>query len=162
MSDLNKAIRAAAYTVDRDKLHAALAVVLDRHVHTGDDDVYIGPKVFWRCSQCGGLGGRWCDEVSAIARVLGVSGEDRPEPPPAPERQWAVEHPDVRLSVHRSEWSVLYTLSKLPGGRIVVRDAPDQPWRPETACLCGSAKPEVGHLDGCPDTSEAVTPEGTP
>lgn len=87
-----------------------------------------------------------------------LSGEGRSEPTPAPREQWAVEHPKVNLSAHNSPHSVLYTLSKLPGGRIVVRDAPDQPWRPETRCLCGESKPADRHYTGCPDTSEVVNP----
>lgn len=144
------------------RFEAAFAAVLDLHKPQPiDSDEPAGPQF---CPSC--IDDREpfadypCPTIRALAKELRVSGEGRSEPTPAPRRQWAVEHPDVITTAHNSEWSVLYTLSKLPGGRIVVRDAPDQPWRSETACLCVTV-PDTGHYAGCPDTSEVVTPEGT-
>ncbi len=81
-----------------------------------------------------------------IADELAVSWEDTA---PASQRQWAVQHPTVQLTPHHSEHAVLYTLSRLPGGTLVVRDGPDQPWRPETGCVCITV-PDTGHYAGCP------------
>jgi hypothetical protein len=76
---------------------------------------------------------------------------------PAPRQQWAVEHPDIITTAHNSEHSTLYTLSKLPGGVIVTRPGPDQPWTVETECMCVTV-PDTGHYAGCPAAlSEAPT-----
>lgn len=72
------------------------------------------------------------------------------EDTPADTQQWAVRHPDVSLSIHRSPHSVLYTASKLPGGVIVTRASDQDEWRDETDCLCGDSKPADRHYEACP------------
>ena len=91
-----------------------------------------------------------------IADSLGVSSQDTPPPP---RRQWAVQHPQVITTAHDSEWSALYTLSKLPGGVLVTRDHPDEPWRPETECVCITV-PDTGHYAGCPEVPVSTDTDG--
>jgi hypothetical protein len=108
----------------------------------------------------------WCDGCgkhvphgAKAARALSaVSSQDTPPPP---RRQWAVQHPSVITTAHNSEWSALYTLSRLPGGVLVTRDHPDQPWRPETECVCVTV-PDTGHYAGCPAALPSVStdPDG--
>ena len=99
----------------------------------------------------------------AVVTTLAVHDEDQAAAlvlRSEPEQEWAVDHPEVRLSVHRSGWSVLFTLSKLPGGRIVTRRGPGEPWTPETACLCGE-RGDQPHYFGCPKrVAEWSTPNG--
>jgi hypothetical protein len=79
------------------------------------------------------------------------SGGASPTPTAEPRQQWAVQHPSVRTTAHNSPWSTLYTLSKLPGGTIVTRHSPDQPWTPTTECMCGGQRrDDGGHFVGCP------------
>ncbi|MGW4114794.1 hypothetical protein ACWEFJ_28300 [Actinosynnema sp. NPDC004786] len=48
------------------QLRARLDAVRALHVHTRNDNWYIGPKVLWMCSQCGAVADRWCDTVRAL------------------------------------------------------------------------------------------------
>ncbi len=91
-------------------------------------------------------------------RATALRGEhrDTDTTPTPPACQWAVRHPDVDLTVHRSPHSVLYTASKVPGGVIVTRMAGQEEWVPETKCLCGDRKPADRHFAGCPDTTPPV------
>lgn len=93
MSDLCKAIRAEletnywrasrANSIAADRGARAILSTLDLHTHT---DVPGLPMR--QCAACGLVSrDQWCDTVNAIADDLGVSGEDRSEPTPAP-RQW--------------------------------------------------------------------------
>lgn len=65
-------------------------------------------------------------------------------------QQWAVQHPEVLLSVHTSRNAALYTLSKLPGGVLVTRmsNEDDDAWAPETV-------PAVVDVE-LPEPAEAV------
>lgn len=94
-----------------------------------------------------------------LAGALGVTGVSSQDTPPPPRRQWAVQHPKVITTAHNSEWSALYTLSKLPGGVLVTRDHPGQPWRPETECVCITV-PDTGHYAGCPAAPVSTDTDG--
>ncbi|MGW4114793.1 hypothetical protein ACWEFJ_28295 [Actinosynnema sp. NPDC004786] len=126
-------------------------------------DAYAVPNLVASLAQLRGRidHGRWLWKTratrtrssGAVVTTLAVADEDQAAALALTERhqEWAVEHPSVTLVAHRSGWSVLYTLAHVPGGRIVTRHSPTEPWVPETACLCGEAKPESGHLTGCPE-----------
>lgn len=64
---------------DRDtetaELRARLDAVRALHVHTGDENWYIGPKVLYRCSQCGVVDDRWCDTMIALGAATSLRGE---------------------------------------------------------------------------------------
>ncbi|MDF3046721.1 MAG: hypothetical protein K0R30_2949 [Ornithinibacter sp.] len=161
MSNLNQAIRddlgqrardVTPYAADHSMVTYANAIrsVLDLHTHS---EAQHGMRF---CAACGLVSrNSWCDTVSVIAGDLGVSSQDTPP------RQWAVQHPSVITTAHNSEHSALYTLSKLPGGVLVTRDHPDQPWRPETDCVCVTV-PDTGHYTGCPAALPSVStdPDG--
>lgn len=182
MSNLDKAIRARLQAVrvhmgehrnaqfddgvdplfnDAGELGAAVLAVLDRHVHTGDDNWYIGPKVLWSCSQCGSLADRWCDEVLAIATSLGVSGEDRSEPTPAP-RRWSkgdpepldaplLEDPNGDRLARRTDG--LWGWVRIDGRH--VHDVVPSPWHNLAVWRDATPEQAAGYW-----LSEVVTPEG--
>lgn len=121
------------------------------HVHTDACMCVMAPMEVegaYECNHCGDHYGGVCTALCDVAR--------REFDLAHPARQWAVRHPDVSLSVHRSPHSVLYTASKLPGGVIVTRLAGQEEWVPETNCLCGDRKPVERHFEGCPDTTPSV------
>jgi hypothetical protein len=95
-----------------------------------------------------------------IGAVPGTPAAGMPlaDAPPDAGQQWAVEHPEFTLIPHNSPHSVLFTADRIPGGRIVTRPNPREPWTPETACLCGHHKPDDRHFKGCPaDTTREAT-----
>lgn len=76
-----------------------------------------------------------CDaDGTSLDELVNRAADFEPEPKPT-HQQWAVRHPEVLLSVHRSRDAALYTLSKLPGGVLVTRmsNEDDDAWAPETA-----------------------------
>lgn len=65
---------------------------------------------------------RQSDHDRALKHVVGVLlFGDADVPEPGALQEWAVEHPEVLVSAHRSLASVHFTLSKLPGGVLVTR-----------------------------------------
>lgn len=132
--------------------HLAEHVTATRaHVHADACMCVMAPMEVegaYECNHCGDHFGGVCTALCEVARQEFDLAH--------PARQWAVRHPDVELSVHRSPHSVLYTASKLPGGVIVTRLAGQEEWVPETACLCGDRKPADHHFECCPDTTPPV------
>jgi hypothetical protein len=109
------------------------------------------PELRYAKSKDDSVGVFVCDaDGTGLDELVNRANDFEPEEMPAT-RQWAVRHPEVLLSVHRSRDSALYTLSKLPGGVLVTRmsDEGDDAWTTE------AATPAVVDVE-LPEPAEAV------